>query len=303
MLDAHKTRHRVAEVGDARIFYREAGLREAPGLLLLHGYPSSSHIFRNVMEPLAEVARVIAPDMPAFGFTEVPDDYEYHFEAIGRTIDAFTETIGLGCYFLYVHDFGAPVAYYLALAHPGRIRGLIIQNGSAHVEGMDESWDAVRAYYDDPTPEKRAALPEWMNFDGVRDQYVGEGIPARIKPLFAPEYWHFDWERLGRPGVTDIQFRIFSSYAWHIGRFAEISAYHRAHQPPALLLWGRHDRYFAIEEMLAYHRELDRLEMHVFDGGHQLLETHSPECAALMREFIRNVTTGADERPSESFLL
>lgn len=303
MLGAHKTRHRVAAVGDARIFYREAGVPDAPALLLLHGYPSSSHIFRDIMAPLAEVARVVAPDMPGFGFTEVADDYDYSFETIGRTIDAFADAVGIERMFLYVHDFGAPVAYYLALAHPDRIRGLIVQNGAAHEEGHDETWDSVRAYYADPTPERRAALPEWMNFEGVRDQYVGEGIPDRIKPLFAPEYWHLDWERLRRPGVTDIQFRIFSSYAWHIARFGEISAYHRVHQPPALLLWGRHDRYFAIEEMLAYHRELDRLEMHIFDGGHQLLETHAPECAALMRDFIRNVTTPADESASQSHLL
>lgn len=303
MLDAHKTRHRVAEVGDARIFYREAGLPDAPALLLLHGYPSSSHIFRGIMEPLAGVARVVAPDMPGFGFTEVAADYDYSFENIGRTIDAFADAVGIERYFLYVHDFGAPVAYYLALAHPDRIRGLIIQNGGAHEEGHDGTWDSVRAYFDDPTPENRAALPEWMNFDGVRDQYVGEGIPERIKPLFAPEYWHLDWERLRRPGMTDIQFRIFSSYTWHIGRFAGISAYHREHQPPALILWGRHDRYFAIEEVLAYHRELDRLSIHIFDGGHQLLETHSPECAALMREFILDVTIRGDDSPSLSHLL
>lgn len=303
MLDAHKTRHRVAEVEGARIFYREAGLPDAPALLLLHGYPSSSHIFRNIMELLAGAARVVAPDMPGFGFTEVAADYDFSFENIGRTIDAFADALGVGRYFLYIHDFGAPVAYYLALAHPDRIRGLIVQNGGAHEEGHDGAWDGVRAYFDDPTPEKRAALPEWMNFDGVRDQYVGEGIPERIKPQFAPEYWHLDWERLRRPGVTDIQFRIFSSYAWHIGRFAEISAYHREHQPPALILWGRHDRYFAIEEVLAYHRELDRLSIHIFDGGHQLLETHSPECAALMREFILNTTVRGDESPSLSHLL
>lgn len=303
MLDAYRIKHRTIEAGGANLFYREAGVADAPALLLLHGFPSSSHIFRNIIEPLAEVARVVAPDLPGFGFTEVPDDYDYRFENIGRTIEAFTEAVGIGRFFLYVHDFGAPVAYHLALAHPDRIRGLIVQNGSAHAEGHGASWDGVRDYLENPTPEKRAALPEWMNFEGVRDQYAGEGIPARVKPLFAPEYWHLDWERLRRPGLTDIQFRIFTDYAWHMRRFAEISAYHRAHQPPALVLWGRHDRYYAIEEVLAYHRELDRLAIHIFDSGHQLLETHSPECAALIREFILNAAIRGDESPSLSHRL
>jgi pimeloyl-ACP methyl ester carboxylesterase len=303
MLDAYKVKHRTVEAGGASLFYREAGVPDAPALLLLHGFPSSSHIFRNIIEPLAEVARVVAPDMPGFGFTEAPDDYAYGFETIGRTIDAFTAAVGIERFFLYVHDFGAPVAYHLALTHPDRILGLIVQNGSSHAEGHGESWDGVRTYLDNPTPENRAALPEWMNFDGVRDQYVGEGIPERVKPLFAPEYWHVDWERLRRPGLTDIQFRIFTDYAWHMARFEKISTYHREHQPPALVLWGRHDRYYAIEEILAYHRELDRLSVHIFDSGHQLLETHSPECAALIREFILNVTIRGDERASLSHRL
>lgn len=293
MLDAYKTKHRTVEVEGLNIFYREAGLADAPVLLLLHGFPSSSHSFRNVMSPLAEVARAVAPDLPGFGFTEVPEGYDYTFENMARTIDAFTEAVGIERFFLYVHDFGAPVAYNLALAHPNRILGLIIQNGNAHEEGLGESWDTARAYFAKPTPKNRAALPDWLNFEGTRDQYVGSG-PERIKQLNAPEYWHIDWERMRRPGIVDIQFRIFTDYAQHIARFADISAYHRKHQPPSLLLWGRHDIYFAVDEVLAYSRELERLDMHIFDGAHLLLETHHQECAALMREFILNVKTGSD---------
>lgn len=293
MLDAYKTRHRTVEADGLNIFYREAGMPDEPGVLLLHGFPSSSHSFRNVMSPLAEVARVVAPDMPGFGFTEVPDGYDYTFENMGRTIDAFTEAVGIERFFLYVHDFGAPVAYHLALARPDRVLGLIIQNGNAHEEGLGESWDDARAYLADPTPENRAALPDWLTFEGTRDQYVGSG-PKRLKELNAPEFWHIDWECMQRPGLVDIQFRIFTDYARHIARFAEISAYHREHQPPSLLLWGRHDIYFAVDEVLAYSRELDRLDMHIFDGAHLLLETHHQECAALMREFVLNVKTGSD---------
>lgn len=290
MLDAYKTKHRTVAVDGLSIFYREAGLPDAPSLLLLHGFPSSSHSFRNVISPLAEVARVVGPDMPGFGFTEVPDGYDYTFENMGRSIDAFTRAAGIDRFFLYVHDFGAPVAYHLALARPERVLGLIIQNGNAHEEGLGESWDTAKAYWADPTPENRAALPEWLNFEGTRDQYVG-GVPDHLKPLYAPEYWHIDWERMSRPGLVDIQFRIFTDYAQHVARFPEISAYHREHQPRSLLLWGRHDPYFEVDEVLAYSRELERLDMHIFDGAHLLLETHHQECAALMREFILNVKT------------
>lgn len=294
MLNVQKAKHHTVEVDGVNLFYREAGRRDAPGVLLLHGQPSSSYSFRDVVSPLAEVARVVAPDLPGFGFTEAPDDYEYTFEAMARTIDAFTREIGLERFFLYVHDFGAPVAYYLALTRPDRVLGLIIQNGNAHQEGLGPDWDANKTYWADPTPENRAKLPEWLNFKGVRDTYVGN-IPDRIKPGFAPEGWHLDWERMNRPGLVEIQFRIFADYGRYVARFPEISAYHRNHQPPALLLWGRHDCYFEIDEVLAYARELDRLDMHIYDGAHLLLETHHQECAALMREFILNVQTGIGE--------
>jgi pimeloyl-ACP methyl ester carboxylesterase len=294
MLDAYKIKHRTVEADGLTIFYREAGLPIAPALLLLHGFPSSSHCFRDVMSPLAEVARVVAPDMPGFGFTEAPDGYDYTFKNMGQTIDAFTGAVGIERFFLYIHDFGAPVAYYLALARPDRVLGLIVQNGNAHEEGLGESWGAAKAYFADPTPQNRAALPDWLTFEGTRDQYVGNA-PEHLKQLYAPEYWHLDWERLSRPGIVDVQFRIFTDYAWHIARFPEISAYHRKHQPRSLLLWGRHDPYFEMEEVLAYSRDLDRLDMHIFDGAHLLLETHSQECAALMREFILNAKIGSGD--------
>lgn len=291
MRNVLKARHHTVDVDGVRLFYREAGRRDAPGLLLLHGQPSSSYGFRDVMSPLAEVARVVAPDLPGFGFTEAPGDYPYTFAAMARTVDALTRRIGMERFFLYVHDFGAPVAYELALARPDRVLGLIIQNGNAHVEGMGPTWEPSKAYWADPTPENRAKLSEWLNFEGVRHTYVGD-IPDRLKPLFAPEGWHLDWERMSRPGLVDIQFRIFEDYASHVARFPEISAYHREHQPPALLLWGRHDPYFEIDEVLAYARELDRIDMHIYDGAHLLLETHHAECAALMRAFILDVREG-----------
>jgi len=293
MLNVQKTRHHTIDLDGVKLFYREAGRHDAPGVLLLHGQPCSSYGFRNVIGPLAEVARVVAPDLPGFGFTEAPEDYPYTFDAMAQTIDALTQQIGLERFFLYVHDFGAPVAYYLALAHPERVLGLIIQNGNAHEQGLGPDWVPNKAYWADPTPENRARLPAWLNFEGVRHTYIGD-IPDRLRPLFAPEGWHLDWERMSRPGRVEIQFRIFEDYGRYVARFAEISAYHREHQPPALMLWGRHDPYFEIEEVLAYARELDRLDMHIYDGAHLLLETHHEECAALMRAFILNVHAEAD---------
>ena len=287
MLNVQRARHHTIDLDGVKLFYREAGRRDAPGVLLLHGQPCSSYSFRNVIGPLAEVARVIAPDLPGFGFTEAPEDYPYTFDAMAQTIDALTRKIGLERFFLYVHDFGAPVAYYLAMARPDRVLGLIVQNGNAHEEGLGPDWVPNKAYWADPTPENRTRLPEWLNFEGVRHTYVGD-IPDRLKPLFAPEGWHLDWERMSKPGRVEIQFRIFEDYGRYVARFPEITAYHRRHQPPALMLWGRHDPYFEIEEVLAYARELDRLDMHIYDGAHLLLETHHRECAALMCEFIRN---------------
>jgi pimeloyl-ACP methyl ester carboxylesterase len=288
VLGIQKARHHTIDVDGVNLFYREAGRRDAPGVLLLHGQPSSSYSFRDVMSPLAEVARVVAPDLPGFGFTEAPDDYPYTFDAMARTIDALTQKIGLERFFLYVHDFGAPVAYYLAMARPDRVLGLIIQNGNAHQEGLGPDWEPNKAYWADPTPENRAKLPAWLNFEGVKGTYVGK-IPDRLKPWFAPEGWHLDWERMNRPGLVEIQFRIFEDYGRYVARFPEISAYHREHQPRALMIWGRHDPYFEIDEVFAYARELDRLDMHLYDGAHLLLETHHQECAALMREFILDV--------------
>lgn len=168
MLNVQKPKHRTIEVDGVQLFYREAGRRHAPGLLLLHGQPSSSYSFRDVISPLAEVARVVAPDLPGFGFTEAPDDYEYTFETMARTIDALTREIGMQRFYLYIHDFGAPVAFSLALARPDRVLGLIIQNGNAHEEGFGPDWDANKAYWAEPTPENRGALPEWLNPEGVR---------------------------------------------------------------------------------------------------------------------------------------
>ncbi|MFI6870336.1 alpha/beta fold hydrolase [Nocardia sp. NPDC050406] len=286
-----KPRHRTLAVDGLDLFYREAGAADKPCVLLLHGFPSSSHTFREVLSPLAEVSRVIAPDLPGFGFSDAPcvDEYDYTFANLADTMEAFLARLGVEEFFVYLHDFGAPVGYHLATRRPDRILGLIVQNGNAHPEGMGSQWDSAREFWADPTEEKRAALPEWLNFEGTREQYLG-GLPERMRDRHPPESWHLDWARMSRPGNIEAQFQLFRDYANHVARFPELADYHRTRQPPALLLWGRHDPFFDLDEIMAYARALDRLEMHVYDGGHLLLETHAPECAAVMRSFIAEIS-------------
>jgi pimeloyl-ACP methyl ester carboxylesterase len=283
----HKVRHRQTDIDGLELFFREAGSPERPAVLLLHGFPSSSHTFRDVMPVLAEVAYVIAPDLPGFGMSSSPavDEFEYTFARCSRTIEALLDRLGVERFFLYLHDFGAPVGYHLATRAPERLRGLIVQSGNAHEEGLGPQWDTAKAYWADPTEERRAALPDWLNFEGTRGQYLW-GLPDHVRPLQPPESWHLDWERMRRPGNIDAQFALFRDYAHHVARFDELADYHRTHQPPALVLWGRHDPFFDVAEVLAYLRVLDRAEAHIYDGGHLLLETHAPECAELMRAFV-----------------
>jgi pimeloyl-ACP methyl ester carboxylesterase len=286
-ISACKIRHRTVSAGGLNLFVRQAGEPTQPAVLLLHGVPTSSHTFRNLIPLLADTAHLVAPDMPGFGFSDAPplDRYEYSFANIADTIDALIDVLGLERMFLYVHDYGAAVAYHLATRRPERVLGLIVQNGSAHDEGMDKIWDTAKAFWADPSPENRAKLPDWLNFEGVRDVYI-DGVPERLKPLFPPECWHFDWERMSRPGNVEIQFKLFEDYKNFVARFPEIARYHREHQPPCLILWGRHDIYYQLDEIIAYARELERLEMHVFDGAHLLLETHYRECADAIRGFV-----------------
>lgn len=289
--DIYKPRHDRIDVDGLEIFYRRAGDPKAPTVLLLHGFPSSSHTFRHVISPLAEVADVVAPDMPGFGFSSAPepDRFDYTFASLSKAIEGFVERLELSSFFVYLHDFGAPVGYDLALAAPERVLGIIVQSGNSHDSGMGAQWESAREFWADPSPERRAALPEWLNLEGTREQYVG-GLPDRLARLQAPESWHLDWERMGRPGNIDAQFSLFTDYANHVKRFGKLTAYHREHQPPCLVLWGRHDPFFDVDEVLDYHRELDRCEIHIFDGAHLVLETHPAECAELMARFVADNT-------------
>ncbi|MFC0626383.1 alpha/beta fold hydrolase [Kribbella deserti] len=285
-----KTRHRSREADGLQIHYREAGVPSSTAVLLLHGFPTSSYSFREVMPTLGEHAYVIAPDLPGFGFSDAPTDYT--FERLSYVIEALVADLGIERYVLYVTDFGTPVGYFLAMRHPERVLALVVQNGNTHEDGLNEAWDAPRRFWADPSEENRAALPEWLNFPGTRDQYLG-GLRQELRELQPPESWHLDWGRLSRPGNIDLQFQLFYDYRNHVARFADIAAYHQEHQPPCLLLWGRHDPFFDIAEVLAYHRDMAALDAHIYDGGHMLLETHAAEVADLLVTFVNDVRVPA----------
>jgi pimeloyl-ACP methyl ester carboxylesterase len=288
-----KTRHLDRSVGGFTIHYREAGRRSSTGVVLLHGSPSSSFSFREIVPVLGADHYVVAPDMPGFGFSDAPepDEFEYTFEHLAEIVEEFVADIGLERYVLYVTDFSTPVGYYLATRHPDRVLGIVVQNGNVHEAGLGEAWDTTRRFLDDPSPENRAALPEWLNFEGTRDTYLG-GVPDRLVPLYPRESWHLDWERLSQH--LDAHFQLFCDYRSHIQRFPAIAEYHRKNQPPCLVLWGRHDIFFDIAEVLAFNAVLDRLEVHVYDGGHFLTESHSAEIAAAVNTFVHDVRESVD---------
>lgn len=286
-----KTRHLDREFGGRRLHYRESGVPASTAVLLLHGSPSSSYSFRDVLPALGEHAYVIAPDLPGFGFSDAPPPEEFTFDRLASMIDTLLEDLGVERYVLYLTDFSTPVGYVLALRRPERVRGLVVQNGNAHEAGLGAAWDPVRRFWADPSDENRAAMGDWLNFEGTRDTYLS-GLRPELRELHPAESWHLDWERLSRPGFVDLHFRLFCDYRQHAARFTEIADYHATHQPPALLLWGRHDPYFDIAEVLAYHRALTELDAHLFDAGHFLLETHAAEVTPLLTGFVDEVLGG-----------
>lgn len=294
-MEIRKTRHLDRRINGLTIHYREAGTPSTTATVLLHGFPSSSHSFREVLPALAEETYVVAPDLPGFGFSDAPsvDDFEYTFENLSQVIRRLVAELGIERYVLYATDFGTPVAYNLATENPDNVLGIVIQNGNVHEEGLGAAWDAARRYWADPTPENRSALPSWLNFEGTKGQYVG-GVPERLMPLFPRESWHLDWERLSRPGNLEAQFALFYDYRNHVARFPEIARYHSEHQPRCLVLWGRHDVFFDIEEVLAVNSALNIVETHIYDGGHFLTETHGAEVASVLGSFIMDVYMAAE---------
>jgi pimeloyl-ACP methyl ester carboxylesterase len=276
----------TVEVDGLKLFYREAGPADAPVLLLLHGFPTSSLMYRELMPRLASRYRVIAPDLPGFGFTEVPAErkYTYTFDALAVTINAFVEKLGLTRYALYIFDYGAPVGLRLALAHPERITAIVSQNGNAYEEGLGmEAWNPVQNYWRQPTQENRDALRAFLTLDSIRWQYThGASDPARV----APETYTLDAALIARPGNQEIQLDLFGNYASNVALYPEFQRYFRERKPPVLAIWGKNDPFFIPPGAEAFRRDNPNATVTFLDTGHFALETHVDEIASAVGEFL-----------------
>jgi pimeloyl-ACP methyl ester carboxylesterase len=280
-----KIRYRTAKAGPATIFYREAGDPRHPAVLLLHGFPTSSHMFRNLMPLLADRHHVVAPDLPGFGFTVAPDrgKFSYSFDNLAKVIAAFTDAIGLKRFAVYVFDYGAPVGFRLALAHPDRITAIISQNGNAYEEGLSGGWSPIQRYWQDPTPANRKELRSFLTPEATKWQYThGVADPAEV----APESYTLDSALLSRPGNEDIQLDLFLDYAGNVALYPKFQAYFAEQKPPLLAVWGKNDPFFLPPGAEAFKRDNPNAEVHFFDTGHFALETHVAEIAGAIREFL-----------------
>jgi pimeloyl-ACP methyl ester carboxylesterase len=277
--------YQYAEVDGHRVFYREAGRRTAPTILLLHGFPTSSHMFRNLIPALATQYRVVAPDLPGFGFTELGERKQGRstFEQIAGVIDKFTETIGLDRYAIYVFDYGAPTGYRLALAHPERVTAIISQNGNAYEEGLSEGWNPIQKYWQEPTDKNRAALRDFLSPASVKWQYT---YGASDEKLIAPESYTLDSALLARPGNDEIQLDLFLDYASNVALYPKFQEYFRTRRPPLLAVWGKNDPFFTPPGAEAYKRDIPDAEVHFLDTGHFAVETHHGEIADRILDFL-----------------
>jgi pimeloyl-ACP methyl ester carboxylesterase len=283
------TTYQHADVDGLKLFYREAGSKDFPAVLLLHGFPTSSHMFRNLIPLLAERFHVVAPDLPGFGFSDTPDRkrFRYTFENLAKVIDRFTQTLGLDHYAIYVFDYGAPVGLRLALAHPERISAIISQNGNAYEEGLSEGWNPIQKYWKEPTSENRTALREFLKPESTQWQYL-HGVPH--VSLVAPETYALDSALLERPGIDEIQLDLFLDYASNVALYPKFQDYFRTKQPPLLAVWGKNDPFFLPLGAEAFKRDNPKAEVHFYDTGHFALETHHREIAAAIRDFLtRNI--------------
>lgn len=267
------------------IFYREGGPANAPTILLLHGFPTSSHMFRNLIPALADSYYVVAPDLPGFGFSDSPDrkSFPYTFENLAKVIDTFTRAIGLQRFAMYIFDYGAPVGLRIALAHPDRIMAIISQNGNAYEEGLSDGWNPIQKYWKEPTPQNRAVLRDFLKPDATKRQYV-HGV--RDESQIAPESYTLDSALLARPGNDEIQLDLFLDYASNVALYPKFQEYFRSKRPPLLAVWGKNDPFFLPPGAEAFKRDMANAEVHFYDTGHFALETHHREIAGAIRDFL-----------------
>jgi len=281
----HQTQYRTVMVDGIEIAYREAGPRNAPTILLLHGFPTSSHMFRNLIPTLSDRFHLVALDYPGFGNSAQPgfEEFDYTFDNLANITQQFIDELGLKRYSLYLMDYGAPIGFRLAVRHPERINSLIVQNGNAYVEGLREFWDPIRKYWKDRTPENAEALTGFISPDGVKWQYT-HGV--RNKSIISPDNWNVDLRHLTRAGNPEIQLALFYDYQNNVPHYPAWQAYFRKHQPPTLIVWGKNDYIFPAEGAHPYKQDLKNLEFHLLDTGHFALEEDSEQIAKLIRQFL-----------------
>jgi pimeloyl-ACP methyl ester carboxylesterase len=277
--------YRKVNVDGFNIFYREAGRTDAPALLLLHGFPSAGHMFRDLIPLLADRYRIVAPDLPGFGQSDMPprDTFAYTFDRIADVIDRFTEVIGLERFAIYVFDYGAPTGFRIALKHPKRITGIISQNGNAYEEGLSNGWNPIRAYWQDASPENREALRAFLKPETTIWQYT-HGVPDTSK--VSPDGYTLDNFYLSRSGADEVQLDLFGDYKSNVELYPAFQAYFRTHKPPFLAVWGKNDPFFLPAGAEAFKRDIPNATARFFDTGHFALETHAREIAAAIRDFL-----------------
>ena len=283
------TKHHSIQVNGVNLFYREAGDPALPTILLLHGFPTSSHMFRNLIPELADNYHVVAPDLPGFGFSDSPprNEFTYTFENLARVIDNFTEEVGLKRFALYIFDYGAPVGLRLALAHPEKVWTIISQNGNAFKEGLSEGWNPIQKYWKEPSTANRAALREFLTPQATKWQYThGVADPS----LVAPESYALDSALLARPGNDEIQLDLFLDYASNVALYPKFQEYFRKERPPLLAVWGQNDPFFLPAGAKAFSRDNPKAEVHLFDTGHFALETHANEIGTEIESFLKRIT-------------
>ena len=275
-------RYRFANADGFRIFYREAGSSGAPKLLLLHGFPSASHMFRDLIPLLADRFHIVAPDLPGFGQSDTPAR-GLTFDRIAETIDRFTEAVGFDRYAVYVFDYGAPTGFRLAVKHPDRIAAIISQNGNAYEEGLSEGWSPIRAYWQDPSPANREALRAFLKPETTIWQYT-HGVSDVT--AVSPDGYSLDNFYLARPGAEDLQLDLFGDYRSNVALYPTFQAYFRNHKPPFLAVWGKNDPFFLPVGAEAFKRDIPGARVRFFETGHFALETHAEEIATAIRDFL-----------------
>jgi len=280
-------KHRRVAVDGIEIFYREAGHADAPAVLLLHGFPTSSHMFRHLIPALADRYRVIAPDYPGFGFSAFPDRsrFAYTFAAYADLIEAFVGVIGLRKFMLYIQDYGAPIGLRLALKQPHWIAGLIVQNGNAYEEGLSDGWAPLKDYWREPTSEKRAGLTGWLGPEGVRLQYLA-GLPESHIERVAPENWLIDQYLMQRGANLEVQLDLFGDYKTNVELYPQFQAFFRDRKPPTLIIWGLRDPFFTVAGAEAFKRDLPDADLHFLDASHFVLETQAPQAIKKIMDFL-----------------